>query len=324
MARQEDSKKELFKNWANAGARTSGLGALTGYAVYGGGKLWENPCGDGEVNHMREKCDWGPLNGQMPADDCVWRGTIRGTWVHECDCYSIDVWMQWCGINCKQRWVMCERSCGDGIITDGEECDDMNREVGDGCDSTCILETECGNGIVEGLEQCDDGADTLTCDYDCTYVECGDGYLNMAVDEECDLGVENSNLPNALCRTNCTSQDCGDGIVDDAFVEECDDGNDIDEDGCNSDCKEEYCGDGEIQPGLGEQCEPPDSDGCSPDCLAALPASCGDGVIEAPEDCEGDDLGGATCESLGHISGGSLSCDPACYFDKSACIPNPS
>ncbi len=52
-------------------------------------------------------------------------------------------------------------------------------------------------------------------------------------------------------------------------------------------------------------------------------AICGDGVIEGPEDCEGEDLNGETCESLGYQSG-TLSCDIACDFDTSDCVPYPT
>lgn len=52
-------------------------------------------------------------------------------------------------------------------------------------------------------------------------------------------------------------------------------------------------------------------------------AICGDGVIEGPEDCEREDLNGETCESLGYQSG-TLSCDIACDFDTSGCVPYPT
>jgi agmatine/peptidylarginine deiminase len=50
-----------------------------------------------------------------------------------------------------------------------------------------------------------------------------------------------------------------------------------------------------------------------------IAASCGDGVREnLLEECEGDDLGGATCETLGLGTGG-LACDDDCRFDVSGC-----
>ena len=55
------------------------------------------------------------------------------------------------------------------------------------------------------------------------------------------------------------------------------------------------------------------------DILAEDPAPrCGDGVLDEGEQCDGDDLGGATCESLGH-DGGALACDPVCTYDESLC-----
>jgi len=50
---------------------------------------------------------------------------------------------------------------------------------------------------------------------------------------------------------------------------------------------------------------------------------CGNGIIEGGEDCEGEDLGGATCESLGY-GPGILACDIACTFDTSGCSPAPT
>ena len=47
--------------------------------------------------------------------------------------------------------------CGDGVLDAGEACDDGNTTNGDGCSSTCELESVCGNGILEGNEVCDDG-----------------------------------------------------------------------------------------------------------------------------------------------------------------------
>jgi len=63
---------------------------------------------------------------------------------------------------------------------------------------------------------------------------------------------------------------------------------------------------------------------CSDDVAAAsatggsLPA-CGDGAIDVPgEQCDGSDLGGETCTSLG-FAGGLLACDGSCAFDTASC-----
>jgi cysteine-rich repeat protein len=50
--------------------------------------------------------------------------------------------------------------CGDGVVDEGEQCDDGNAAAGDGCSSACRAEVEplkCGNGVQEAGEACDDG-----------------------------------------------------------------------------------------------------------------------------------------------------------------------
>jgi hypothetical protein len=49
---------------------------------------------------------------------------------------------------------------------------------------------------------------------------------------------------------------------------------------------------------------------------------CGNGIIESGEECDGSNLGGQTCESLGYYSG-TLSCNPDCTFDTSNCQTAP-
>ena len=59
--------------------------------------------------------------------------------------------------------------CGDGQLTETEACDDQNQSAGDGCDSSCNIETgfvcsgvpsvcttQCGDGVIAGAEVCDD------------------------------------------------------------------------------------------------------------------------------------------------------------------------
>ncbi len=67
------------------------------------------------------------------------------------------------------------------------------------------------------------------------------------------------------------------------------------------------------------------SDSCffdTSDCASPLP-DCGNGSIDSDECCDGSNLNGATCESLGFAPGGTLTCDPICGFDTSQCV-NPS
>lgn len=64
--------------------------------------------------------------------------------------------------------------CGNGIVEDGEACDDGNDVAGDGCEANCtdspVVGPKCGDGVVEEGEVCDDGntADGDSCSADCT------------------------------------------------------------------------------------------------------------------------------------------------------------
>jgi len=99
-------------------------------------------------------------------------------------------------------------------------------------------------------------------------------------------------------------------------VETC--GNDVCDDpdetvlNCPQDCTEEpSCGDG--------VCDAPDEteQNCPEDCIA-LPV-CGNGQAEAGEACDGSDLNGQTCVSLGHDHG-ELGCTASCGFETTNCL----
>ena len=49
---------------------------------------------------------------------------------------------------------------------------------------------------------------------------------------------------------------------------------------------------------------------------------CGDGVVQSPEECDGQDLNGTTCVDFG-FAGGVLTCDPTCRLDTSGCVTPP-
>lgn len=51
---------------------------------------------------------------------------------------------------------------------------------------------------------------------------------------------------------------------------------------------------------------------------------CGNGVIDDPEQCDGTELGGATCVDVNPaFEGGSLACGATCTFDASGCMVAP-
>ena len=81
----------------------------------------------------------------------------------------------------------------------------------------------------------------------------------------------------------------------------------------------EFCGDG-VTNGI-EVCDPPDDGACpglcQADCTCGL--TCGDDTVNvAGEQCDGADLDGYSCLSLGHTAG-TLACDGSCDFDTSGC-----
>ncbi len=106
--------------------------------------------------------------------------------------------------------------------------------------------------------------------------------------------------------------------------------------GCETDnTSSDSCGDGVID--VGEECDGQSFDGqdcfslgyyggsisCSETChivtTECTGGSCGDGVIQAPqEQCDGDHFGGETCGSMG-FDGGALVCTGVCEIDDSGC-----
>ncbi len=51
-------------------------------------------------------------------------------------------------------------ACGDSVQDTGEQCDDGNTTDGDDCSATCLIEnTVCGDDVVEGFEECEPNID---------------------------------------------------------------------------------------------------------------------------------------------------------------------
>ncbi|MBL9102788.1 MAG: DUF4215 domain-containing protein [Myxococcales bacterium] len=194
--------------------------------------------------------------------------------------------------------------CGDGVVDEGEGCDDGNEDDEDACPSgaqgACAGEAACGDGLVwAGQEECDDG-NTMNgdgCEEDCTETptaECGNGVMEAG--EGCDDGnaVDEDGCPSGA-QGGCQPASCGDGIVW-SGTEGCDDGNTDDTDGCPSGAAgmcaaAASCGDGIVWSGT-EGCDDGntiDEDECpsgaTGQCKAA--ASCGDGLVwSGTEECD--------------------------------------
>ncbi len=53
--------------------------------------------------------------------------------------------------------------------------------------------------------------------------------------------------------------------------------------------------------------------------ISALVEGCGDGITNGVEQCDGSDLGGASCSTEGFDTG-ILGCSPACIYDTTSCV----
>jgi cysteine-rich repeat protein len=192
----------------------------------------------------------------------------------------------------RRRWL---------ALDSNEQCDDHNRNDDDGCSSSCELEPgfECAvvNDPVEPTV--DDPVVFPETRHTVCNAICGD---DIRVDpEQCDDGTLNGTA-DSLCTVECTLAGyCGDGKVDAGEI--CDDGLNVDvyatasqPDACAPGCTTpHFCGDGIVDVQFDEQCDrgaenatPPPYGGCSADCQ--LGARCGDGEVQAPEECDGRNL----------------------------------
>lgn len=98
-------------------------------------------------------------------------------------------------------------ACGDGLRAPGEECDDGNSDNGDCCSAICTYEP---NGSTCEADACTVGD---ACDGAGTCLpgssSCGDGVLQSACGEACDLGANNGVMSgSAPCRLDCSLAMC--------------------------------------------------------------------------------------------------------------------
>jgi cysteine-rich repeat protein len=218
--------------------------------------------------------------------------------------------------------------CGDGILDDGEECDDGDRwntaRIPGGCRPDCVR-AYCGDGVRDPGEECDDGpsnADAApdACRTDCRRPRCGDGTVDTG--EGCDDGEANSDELADACRTDCREPFCGDGVLDSG--EDCDDAAAW---WCAGDCSLTGCG------GAGQRCCPGEAACSAGECISTgLCMECGGDVGEAccptGRACAESAWACASsgrCEScgeLGQVCCGDGDCDPdtVCGPDNT-CVP---
>ena len=221
-------------------------------------------------------------------------------------------------------------TCGDGVTSEGEECDDGNEAPGDGCDAACRIEPGfscegqgegscqpvCGDGVVVAGEGCDDGGRRA-----------GDGCSAAC---QVEPGYSCSGAPSACAKT------CGNGVVEP--LEACDDGNDHGGDGCSATCTIEpgyscsgapsacspRCGDGLVRGD--EECDDGNQqpgDGCSASCVvehgyacagapSACASTCGDGLVASDEQCDDENDSSADgCVACHIVTGYTCAGEPS-------------
>jgi hypothetical protein len=192
----------------------------------------------------------------------------------------------------------------------------------------CEVKIESGKFSCKGIgDNCPDGltcaatgnTDNYKC-YDNREFVCGDGIIQEYFGETCD-GI----LPDNAVEL-CGGMD----IIDISCTER-----------CNIQCGGLLCGDNvatgdEVCDGTsfkGNQCSNYLTDegtpfhsgelGCATSCDAFIYDDCnycGNQTKDGTEDCDGNDVGGTTCFSLGHYDLGSVSCNSDCTYNISNCV----
>jgi hypothetical protein len=285
---------------ACAGAATGAPCDLsgTGDGVCNGGACIRRGCRDGFLS-VDEKCD-GTLLGD---ETCESRGYHGGVLACHDDC-TFDV-------------SACSGICGDGVISDAEDCDPGKPDLGVPPDlggATCAI---------GGFYQPAGLACSEACRFEfaaCGGGRCGDGVVDPS--EQCEAGQ----LGDATCQSVGGFYD-RDGLA-------CNDACRFDVSACTGRCGDgqangdEECDQGDL--GAATTCDAigfygPTPLGCTAACTydraACAPTGfCGDGVINGAEQCDGDALAGANCQSAGgYYEEPGLACNSECRFDFGGC-----
>ncbi len=234
-----------------------------------------------------------------------------------------------CQIVCAKNWMDedgdisngCELNvsfvCGNDVVEKGEACDGTHLN-----DQTCATVVgEGSTGILSCKPDCM-GFDTNGCSKPTT---CGNNRIDEGSNEKCDNKALGGNTCESIvglgsigyprCQDNCSDFDtdtctpattCGNGAVDDG--EACD--GDLLQ---GATCKSVVGVGSQGTIGCAANCKSFDRSGCT------AAAVCGNGLLEEGEECDGNNLNGATCESLkGPGSKGQPVCT-GCKLDSSNC-----
>lgn len=261
------------------------------FSVQVSGQAYElvNSCTEYAINALRDDLDYTGnevINLNIVSASYAGYGSLQGT----CTIRPLAGFWNKDRIICteaiygnftkRRQEVVLKRVLPDVIVTSWKEVSNITL-----CEP--YAPNLCGNGAINGTEQCDDSGNSNSCDSDCTFPSCGDGFVNNSytapasgTTEECDAEGES-----ATCNIDCTVATCGDSKTNNAAGEDCDAGG-IDSASCNADCTAATCGDSYVNASAGETCDDGiETASCNANCTAA---TCGDGYtnVAAGEECD--------------------------------------
>ncbi len=200
----------------------------------------------------------------------------------------------------------------------------QSRDVGGGTPGTARV--LCGNGVVDVGELCDPCPTSCDDGIACT----NDTLVGSGCRASCEYETINQCIGgDSCCPNNCNasvdgdcSATCGDGTVDenetcDGDCEACvapDACTTVTEYGSANNCTLECAYSSGAQCGAADGCCPPAcSSAQDPDCMS----SCGDGIVDPGETCDGDcvDACPTTQCTTAMLVGSALTCTATCTFD---------
>ena len=278
-------------------------------------------CGDGKLDEENgEECgQFVPCEGENMACNtltCLCLEFVGAPWcsnliiegAEQCDDGNREN-----GDGCSDHCKLEPPRCGDGRISEeaGEECDDGNEESGDGCSSRCFLEI-AGDGDGDGDSDDDDNDDD---DNDDSWGDDDSGGGDGDGDSD-DDNDDDSDDDDAWGDDDDSDDDDNDDNDDNNDSGDDDDNDDSDDDDAwgdddSDDDSDGFCGDG--MKNRGEECDDGnvrDNDGCSSTCHLEV-GICGDGVVEV--------LLGEQCEPSLHDAGLLYGCSSDCRFVSASC-----